>query len=299
MRLSAVPLVLAGASLAIQAGAVPLRVVVVSSHQEVSANNAHANSEANIVAAMPGPALVSGGGMMRVYHNSSVQPGERIRAHHCGGSVRDTMKSFINKVFGFSGGEQPHPHIPPPHEPGRVAILPWFGTPNDFADHPDGKAPGMASEVESDGRGHHHSHPPMGVALPHSEGNMAAKHSPEDVGPVRIVHISEQEGPRRRFRHRHGPFLRRMHFALMALGPWEGRAVAFVLGCGIGVLLRMVWVIGVVLARAVSGRRSEDSSEDVFDADAEEILVAPPQYTQYPDEKVAVVAAIEEKPQAA
>ena len=30
--------------------------------------------------------------------------------------------------------------------------------------------------------------------------------------------------------HRHASFLRRVHRALMMLGPWEGRAVAFVLG---------------------------------------------------------------------
>ena len=64
------------------------------------------------------------------------------------------------------------------------------------------------------------------------------------------------------------------------------------IGCGIGVLLRMMWVMGVVLVRAVSGRRGDEDAheaEAVFDADAEEILVAPPQYTLYPEEKAAVV----------
>jgi len=312
MRLSSVPLVLAGASLAIQAGASPLRVVVVSSHQEVSTNNAHSNAEANIVAA--GPALVPGVGMMRVDHKSSVQSGEHIRAHHCGGSVRDTVKDFVNKIFGFSGGERPHAHAaipehphpepgrvsilpwfgppkdgPPREKPDRVSILPWFGTPNGYTDVLNDTG---AVETDGEGRVRHHSRPPM-----MTEGAMDAKHGQEDVGPVRIVHMSGEEGPRRRFRHHHGPFLRRMHFALMALGPWEGRAVAFVLGCGIGVLLRMVWVMGVVLARTISGSRSDDAPEAVFDADAEEILVAPPQYSQFPDEKAPAV--VEEKPQAA
>ncbi|KAI0041462.1 hypothetical protein FA95DRAFT_1576341 [Auriscalpium vulgare] len=89
-----------------------------------------------------------------------------------------------------------------------------------------------------------------------------------------------------------GPFLTRVHRALMSLGPWEGRLVAFVLGCGIGVLLRMFYVLAVVLVRAVRGR-SLRGEEDDFDhveyegvlfIDAEEIVVPPPQYT---DEKVA------------
>ncbi|KZT65332.1 hypothetical protein DAEQUDRAFT_731492 [Daedalea quercina L-15889] len=303
MRLSSVPLVLAGVSLAIQASAAPLRVVVVSSHQEVSTNNAHSNAEANVVASMPGPALMPGVGMMRVDHKSSVQPGEMMKAHHCG-SLRETVKAFTFKIFGFPSSatdeHQPHAHAHgaiagrPHPEPGRVSILPWFGTPNDFV--PEHHGP---EDHDGEGRPHrHHGRPPMGVA-PVPEGAMAAKDADqEDVGPVRIVHISDQEPPRRRFRHRHGPFLRRMHFALMALGPWEGRAVAFVLGCGIGVLLRMVWVMGVVVARAIGGRRSdEDAPEAVFDADAEEIVVAPPVYTVYPDEKAPVV--VEDKPQQA
>jgi len=50
---------------------------------------------------------------------------------------------------------------------------------------------------------------------------------------------------------RQGPFLHRVHRALLSLGPWEGRMVAFVLGCGLGVLLRMFWVLAVLLTRSV------------------------------------------------
>ncbi|KAH9859160.1 hypothetical protein C2E23DRAFT_880522 [Lenzites betulinus] len=84
-----------------------------------------------------------------------------------------------------------------------------------------------------------------------------------------------------RFRHHQGSFLRRVHHALMALGPWEGRAVAFVLGCGIGVLLRMMWVMVLITARAIRGPSQEDSEEDGYDVVFEdaELLVPPPQYT--------------------
>ena len=289
---------------AINAGATPLRIVVVSSHQEVSTQSGHSNADTNVVAAMPGPVLAPGIGAMRVDHHSSMHSKETIKAHHCGGSIRETFSAFASKVFGFPSGDgkhispmPEHPH----HEPGRVSILPWFGTPDDFADR-KGVADG----------------PPRSRPLAPPTA-VDPQNTQEDVGPVRIVHMSGPEGRPRRFRHRHGPFLRRMHFALMALGPWEGRAVAFVLGeyhvamkkyvgsmtngnigCGIGVLLRMMWVMGVVLVRAISGRRGDEDvheADAVFDADAEEILVAPPQYTFYPQEKAPI--ADSDKPQTA
>ncbi|KAF7317445.1 F-box domain-containing protein [Mycena chlorophos] len=102
----------------------------------------------------------------------------------------------------------------------------------------------------------------------------------------------------------------RIQVALMSLGPWEGRAVAFVLGCGIGVLLRMFWVLTVLTLRAFRSPRpttvdyyyAEVDGED--ELDAEEIFVAPPMYTVpivvavdehgYPLEKIEPNASIEE-----
>jgi len=86
-----------------------------------------------------------------------------------------------------------------------------------------------------------------------------------------------------------GTFMDRLHIALMALGPWEGRAVAFVLGCGIGVLLRMIWVLAVVTYRVIKGPREEERQyTEIFVVeeynDGEDIAPAPPTYT-YPDEK--------------
>jgi hypothetical protein len=74
----------------------------------------------------------------------------------------------------------------------------------------------------------------------------------------------------------------------MALGPWEGRAVAFVLGCGIGVLLRMFWVIAIISYRLIRGPREEDEypEEVIFIADSQELILPPPQYT---DEKLLPV----------
>lgn len=82
----------------------------------------------------------------------------------------------------------------------------------------------------------------------------------------------------------------------MNLGRWEGRAVAFVLGCGIGVLLRMFWVLAVVFYRSVKGSRAEEHGyahiiieTDDHDADAV-VHSAPPTYTYPVDEKIAIEA---------
>jgi hypothetical protein len=72
--------------------------------------------------------------------------------------------------------------------------------------------------------------------------------------------------------HPRGPFLHRVHRALISLGPWEGRIVAFVLGCGIGVLLRMFWVLTVLLARSI--RNTPEHEEETIFVFSEE--VAPP-----------------------
>ena len=62
-------------------------------------------------------------------------------------------------------------------------------------------------------------------------------------------------------------------------------------GCGIGVLLRMFWVLAVVLVRTVRGGSSTENEDMehvlIFEADPEHLLVAPPEYT---DEKVALQA---------
>jgi hypothetical protein len=76
----------------------------------------------------------------------------------------------------------------------------------------------------------------------------------------------------------------------MNLGRWEGRAVAFVLGCGIGVLLRMVFVLAVVMYRTVKGQRGEERHDYSQITIIEEIVNNPnPSPEYYPDEKVPIV----------
>ncbi|KAF7972558.1 hypothetical protein HWV62_17774 [Athelia sp. TMB] len=113
--------------------------------------------------------------------------------------------------------------------------------------------------------------------------------------------------------HRHhASFAQRLNRALMTLGPWEGRAVAFVVGCGLGVLLRMLWVLSVVFGRAVAfvvgcglgvllrmlwvlsvvfvralkGGNNDEETEyrEIVLITEEQVVLAPPQY-EYVDEK--------------
>ncbi|KAF8530387.1 hypothetical protein BU17DRAFT_11671, partial [Hysterangium stoloniferum] len=75
-------------------------------------------------------------------------------------------------------------------------------------------------------------------------------------------------------------FVQRLTHALMMLGPWEGRIVSFVLGCGIGVLLRIVWVLAVLAVRSVRGKKQADEflADEVIFEEQEHLL--PPQYTE-------------------
>ncbi|KAI6037561.1 hypothetical protein EDC04DRAFT_2868671 [Pisolithus marmoratus] len=98
------------------------------------------------------------------------------------------------------------------------------------------------------------------------------------TGPERPHHPHKDHSRKHKKFRKFKGFFRRIHKALTTLGPWEGRAVAFVLGCGIGVLLRMFWVLSVLLYRTVRGEREEQDVETVF--------VAPPQYT---DEKYGFI----------
>jgi len=99
-----------------------------------------------------------------------------------------------------------------------------------------------------------------------------------------------------------GPFIQRIHYSLMNLGRWEGRAVAFVLGCGIGVLLRMIWVLTVVMYRAVRGQRSDEheySQITIIEEIVDTPKSTPPTYTYPVDEKVAIPVVIVQPPSTA
>jgi len=107
------------------------------------------------------------------------------------------------------------------------------------------------------------------------------------VGRIKNGEVVAQ-GRHRHANHHHS-FLQRFSRVFVTLKWWEGGAVAFVFGCGLGVLLRLVFVMAVVSYRV--GFRGESVDEICDDPTGEEtvVLLAPPQYTEtaaaYPEEK--------------
>ncbi|KAG2135851.1 hypothetical protein DEU56DRAFT_806781 [Suillus clintonianus] len=280
MRLSILPVLLAGAGIVSQVTAEPLRVLVESpSNANANIRFGHALANANVngnddsdnVARLVRPSLT-------ITTSTEVKG----KHHFCGASLKAKAlrmsnafrhalglplietgdhDGFKSEVISKSG---PGVHILP---------MPLFGTPI------TPKVPASSSEEENSGD--------VKELLP-------------DGSVVRIYRHHEGESHHRHHEagsHHHshhdmkhkkaGSFLRRVHRAIMALSLWEGRAVAFVLGCGIGVLLRMFWVMSVLVYRTVRGERPEEVGHGfiMFEHDAENNFVPPPEYT---DEKVKV-----------
>ncbi|KJA15484.1 hypothetical protein HYPSUDRAFT_365835 [Hypholoma sublateritium FD-334 SS-4] len=119
----------------------------------------------------------------------------------------------------------------------------------------------------------------------------AGSHTPADGPHDGPHHVGHHRGPHhvRPFHpHHRGNFVARLHFSLMNLGLWEGRAVAFVLGCGIGVLLRMFWVLAIIAYRVVKRRSSEEGDEYTHIVMFEEVEDAPAPPSYPVDEKLPI-----------
>jgi len=114
--------------------------------------------------------------------------------------------------------------------------------------------------------------------------------------PGVTIDNSDRLGDEQKSHKHHGSFLSRLHHSLMNLGHWEGRAVAFVIGCGIGVLIRMFWVLAIVSYRACRGHRDDTYATiavmEEYDSDDETVIFVPPakadppNYTYPVDEKI-------------
>jgi len=225
MKFSALTFLIAGAGILQYATANPLRLIVITSGQEVSPNAHAENSE---------------GASFHPDHISFVEPnstGRAGRRRPCGASkFSDKALEFTNsfrKWIGLPIMEKDNKAGAGAHE-GVVQVLPFmplktFGHDGEVVDHPP----------------HHH---------PHRHG-----------------------------KHHNKPFWIRVHKALMSLGPWEGRAVAFVLGCGIGVLLRMMFVMLLISYRVIRG--VEQSETEYIEVYAD---ILPPQYVSEGAEHKAV-----------
>jgi len=267
MRLSVLPILLAGVAVVSQVSAEPIRLVVETTSNE-NANirlghelaNANVNGNDDNVAHIVRPTII-------MTTSTEVKSNGR---HFCGASLREKalrLSNAFRHAMGLSTIEA---------DPHTDAVI---GKP--------------------DGDGHHHDVHILPMPFIPTAADEKLTETLPDGTVVPIFYnepIGKQHGKHHGdHHHRHGAhthrkhkggFLRRIHRAIMALGPWEGRAVAFVLGCGIGVLLRMFWVLTVLAYRTVRGEREEETFDHEYIMyEPETLFVAPPEYT---DEKVRV-----------
>ncbi|RDB16834.1 hypothetical protein Hypma_002353 [Hypsizygus marmoreus] len=269
MKFSLLTALVAGAAL-VEVGASPIRVMVVTSsaptevdvfghpvpYNKGNMRFGHAvpynNGNPNVATLVK-----SVGADGKVRHRTGCR-GARLRQKAI--EISNTFRQALGLPLIETGSASASVSSRPSHDEHTVHILPFVGTPPTFVETK--KEDGKLTE------------PPRYVAHAHPH-------------PHHIVH----NGGRLTKHLERAPFLKRIHFALMALGPWEGRAVAFVLGCGIGVLLRMFWVLAVISYRLIKGTKEDDSNKyteimivEEYD-EPEEVFAAPP-YT-FADEKQA------------
>ncbi|KAI6165984.1 hypothetical protein EDD17DRAFT_1549927 [Pisolithus thermaeus] len=263
MRLSFLPVLVAGAGMiASQVVAEPIRLVVEASEANpnirfghVLANaNVNGNDDSHVARVRPTFVMatsteVKSGGPARPLCNSIREKAIRLSntfRHALGLPIIETGDHHASVVSTVIG--KPHHH-----EEVHVT-LPIVDTPEAFVHGHHAQVEDLTDQpLEGPVERPHH---------PHKEHGYKHKKS-------------------RKFRchKRIKGFFKRIHKALTTLGPWEGRAIAFVLGCGIGVLLRLFWVLSVLLYRTVRGEREEQVHEYiVLDQDLENVFIAPPQY---------------------
>ncbi|KAG1854329.1 hypothetical protein C8R48DRAFT_721612 [Suillus tomentosus] len=274
MRLSILPVLVAGAGIVSQVSAEPLRVLVERpSNANANIRFGHALANANVngnddsdnVARLvpPNLAMTTSSEVKGKHHFCSASL--KAKALRMSNAFRHALglpliemgdhDSFKGEVASNPGPVSGELHILP---------IPLFGQPVVGQ-----SVPASSSEKENAGD--------VKELLP--DGSVGRIYRHHEVESHHHNHDMEHK--------KAGSFLRRVHRAIMALGLWEGRAVAFVLGCGIGVLLRMFWVMSVLAYRTVRGERSEEISHGyiMFEHDAETHFMPPPEYT---DEKVKV-----------
>jgi len=250
MKFSLFTALVAGAAL-VQVGASPLRVIVVTSNPGVPTNYHLASSNPNVATIVRPPVMGA----------KPHGPCTRFREKAL------EISNAFRKAFGLPQIEpETRVFMPIPEAPkdGRVNILPFPYLGNHiptFIPVTGGGNDGLIPGGENVGVGHpHHPH----------------------------HHHKHGHHGHRKCKDKNATLLTRVHTALMSLGRWEGRAVAFVFGCGLGVLLRMFWVLTVISYRLIRGSKEEEPKyteiivvEDY--EDAPEYTVTP-SYT-YTDEK--------------
>ncbi|KAF8634284.1 hypothetical protein AX17_004239 [Amanita inopinata Kibby_2008] len=270
MRIDALSILVAGTALAVVEAA-PLRVVVVTNNQELSQSLRFGH-------AVPPTSM----GIRITNIASTSEPSLAGPAGHPANKRPCIMRKMRDKAIGISNvfrqafglplieTTSRNRHDNNHASEGVYRILPFVGTEPSFIEVKGQSEQGGIEGVTRGGD-------PIRI-LPF-DGQ-----PPIDDASVRHHKHHKYHGLKL---YKHSSFLKRLNAALMSLGPWEGRAIAFVLGCGIGVLLRMLWVLCVVTFRALKGNKEEVEYtviDEYIGDDAETIIVPPPTYT-YVDEK--------------
>jgi len=297
----------------VQAGAVPIRVLLVTN--SVSTPNVNNPAFKHLRFGHPVPYQADSVAWLPVPHAAGPAGGNRASQHHpCGG--RNGFRNRIHEktfeitnlfrgAFGWPLKEPPfhhphHPHHPHPH--------PHHPHPHPHHPHPH---PHHGKHNKEHPGKHHHEHDED-----HHKGPEGG-HAGEDHF-LTLLPIVTTTAPIKPYSHGYqfhrfdhsNNFGVRLHRALMALGPWEGRALAFVLGrfsffifgycfvllirvccvgCGIGVLLRMFWVFAVVLVRLIRGNRAvEVHGYSPVALSTEDVMVPPPNYVFEVDMKTPI-----------
>lgn len=162
--------------------------------------------------------------MMTAHSEAGLRPPTRIR-HLCSG-----MKDSVSRMLGAMGlaGHFNPPAItsPVPHHSGAPLHSPVRFDQDKAHEH-------HQHDEQDKEEGHDHGvmvkfRPVPAMTRPTEEGKMEEHHR---------VHHHHHAGAMHHWKHHKGAFLQRIHRALMSLGPWEGRAMAFVLGESFMVIL--------------------------------------------------------------
>jgi len=263
--------------------AVPLRLLVVTNNPELAQGLRFGNAVQNVNAddgpAFPPPPFLAGPEGARI----ETRPPCIMR------KMRDKaieVSNAFRTALGLPLIEAPSLDLPKEHHDNPMfRILPFIGAPPTFVKVEGEETNGALTGVTKGGE-------VVRIVGPDHDGN-------QPPHPPHHPHKHHKHGKHHKHhRCRKAPFFKRLALALMTLGPWEGRAVAFVLGCGLGVLLRMMWVLSVITFRAIRGRKAEETEYTIiheYIEDDEAPTSAPPSYA-YVDEKVDTKKNTEESP---
>ncbi|KAF8306989.1 hypothetical protein DL93DRAFT_155321 [Clavulina sp. PMI_390] len=214
----------------------------------------------------------------------------------------DKLKEGAKDLFWIAGGapgiQAPPPHIidgPHPH-PHGVHLLPPQLNGKKPCGQKTGRVHGFKAAMA------HKMHRLMNrlramFGLPPVKFHHVhlAHHGHKEEMGVKVLEAGDAPHPHPHHHHHHGQeqrtsdaFWPRFVHAMQSLGPWEGRAVTFVVGLGIGSLIRMVVVLIILAvrgrkafkngrcARARAARAARRAARRGATAEEVEALIAPP-----------------------